>query len=95
MTQPDQPESRTEAELGRTILSLLEQRAPTSTICPSEAARAVAGPDAEESAWRDLMEPARQAARRLVEAGEVEITQGGKVVDPATAKGAIRIRRVR
>jgi hypothetical protein len=45
--------------------------------------------------WRDLMEPARQAARRLVAAGDVEITQGGHVVDPSTAKGPIRIRRVR
>ena len=95
MTQPDKPESTTGAELGQTILSLLDQRAATATICPSEAARSVAGPEAEEGEWRDLMEPARQAARRLAEAGEVEITQGGKVVDPSTAKGAIRIRRVR
>ncbi len=43
--------------------------------------------------WRDLMEPARQAARRLVDRGSVVITQGGEVVDPATAKGPIRIRR--
>jgi hypothetical protein len=41
------------------------------------------------------MEPARRAARRLVDAGEVEITQGGSVVDPLTAKGPIRIRKVR
>ncbi len=27
--------------------------------------------------------------------GEVEITQGGSVVDPSTAKGPIRIRRPR
>jgi hypothetical protein len=40
------------------------------------------------------MEPARAAARRLVAAGEVEITQGGRVVDPSTCKGPIRIRRV-
>jgi hypothetical protein len=41
------------------------------------------------------MEPAREAARRLVAEGQVQITQGGSVVDPATAKGPIRIRRVR
>ena len=58
-----------------------------------EAARAVGG-EADE-AWRELMEPARRAARRLVAAGEVEVTQGGKVVDPSTAKGAIRIRKAR
>ena len=75
------------------IEELLAARAADATICPSEAARAVGG-EADE-AWRELMEPARRAARRLVAAGEVEITQGGKVVDPSTAKGAIRIRRAR
>lgn len=76
-------------ELERSILSLLEKRAATATICPSDAARAVGGDE-----WRELMEPARRAARRLVAAGQVEITQGGAVVDPSTAKGPIRIRRV-
>ena len=76
--------------LERSILDLLAARARTSTICPSEAARAV-----DPEGWRDLMEPARRAARRLVAAGEVQITQGGKVVDPSTAKGPIRIRRAR
>ena len=45
--------------------------------------------------WRELMEPARRAARRMVARGEVEITQHGSVVDPSTAKGPIRIRRPR
>lgn len=69
------------------IRTLLDARTRGATICPSEAARAV-----DPDRWRDLMEPARSAARRLVAAGEVEITQGGRVVDPSTAKGAIRIR---
>ena len=76
--------------LERTVLALLEQRAHDATICPSEAARAVGGED-----WRPLMEPARAAARRLVARGEVEITRGGRVVDPSTAKGPIRVRRRR
>lgn len=80
--------STVDQQLESTIIELLDAR--TGTICPSEAARAV---DAE--GWRDLMEPARRAARRLVDAGQVEITQGGHVVDPSTAKGPIRIRRVR
>jgi hypothetical protein len=41
------------------------------------------------------MEPARRAARRLVDAGRVEITQKGRVVDPSTAQGPIRLRRAR
>jgi hypothetical protein len=82
--------SPTDQELERTILALLAQRAAGATICPSDAARAVGADD-----WRPLMEPARAAARRLVAAGEVEITQGGHIVDPSTATGPIRIRRSR
>ncbi len=80
-------------ELEASIRSLLAARAMGATICPSEAARAVAGDD--EDAQRELHEPARRAARRLVAAGEVEITQGSRVVDPSTAKGPIRVRRAR
>ena len=75
-----------DTRLEASIRELLAGRA--GTICPSEAAR-----DVGEDDWRDLMEPARRAARRMVAAGEVEITQGGRVVDPSTAKGPIRIRR--
>ncbi|MFE5628633.1 DUF3253 domain-containing protein [Streptomyces sp. NPDC056470] len=78
--------------LERAVLALLERRAPTSSICPSDAARAVY--DGDDDGWRALMEPARRAAERLVTAGEVEITQGGRPVDPAEARGPIRIRRV-
>jgi hypothetical protein len=70
------------------ILDLLSERPRTASICPSEAARAVA----DDDQWRDLMEPARRAARRLVAAGRVEITQRGQVLDPSTARGPIRIR---
>jgi hypothetical protein len=84
------PGGRVGRQLEASILALLAARAATSTICPSDAARAVG-----DDTWRDLMEPAREAARRLVDAGEVEITQGGSVVDPSTAKGPIRIRRKR
>ena len=77
--------------LEASILDLLSQRAGGATICPSEAARAVGG--ADDDAWRPLMEPARRAARRLVAADEIQITQKGRVVDPSTAKGPIRLRR--
>jgi hypothetical protein len=71
------------------ILELLAARARGASICPSEAARRLF---ADEARWRPLMEPARQAARRLVARGAVEITQGGRVVDPSSAKGPIRVR---
>jgi Protein of unknown function (DUF3253)/Uncharacterized protein conserved in bacteria (DUF2256) len=70
------------------ISSLLDERARGATICPSEAARVVGGDD-----WRSMMELARAAARRLEAAGHVDITQGGRIVDPSCAKGPIRIRR--
>lgn len=72
-------------ELETLVLELARERYPKS-LCPSEVARQKA-PDA----WRELMEPTREAARRLVEKGLVHITQGGRVVDPSTARGAIRI----
>jgi hypothetical protein len=80
--------TRTDAELEAAIVDLLGQRKGGSTICPSEAARKV-----DPDGWRELMEPARRAARRLVADGTVVITQGGRVVDPSTAKGPIRVRR--
>ncbi|MGN6742844.1 MAG: DUF3253 domain-containing protein [Amnibacterium sp.] len=74
-------------ELEQRIRDLLASRAPSATICPSDVARATA------EDWRGLMEPVRRAARRLVASGEVDIVQGGRVVDPSTARGPIRIRR--
>lgn len=73
-------------ELERVIVDLLDGR--SGSICPSDAARIV-----DSEGWRNLMEDARMAARRLVASGDVEITQNGRVVDPSTAKGPIRIRR--
>lgn len=80
----------TDLRLEETIATLLAARAQDATICPSDAARAIGGEE-----WRDLMEPARRAARRMVARGELQITQGGSVVDPSTAKGPIRLRRPR
>jgi hypothetical protein len=78
-----------EGALEAAILALLERRAVSATICPSEAARVVAG----DGDWRALMPGARSAAGRLADRGEVEVTQGGRVVDVATARGPVRIRR--
>jgi hypothetical protein len=78
----------TDEALEQAILDLLVRVKSGGTICPSEAARAV-----DVQGWRALMEPARRAARRLVARGLVEITQGGRVVDPSTARGPIRVRR--
>jgi hypothetical protein len=38
------------------------------------------------------MEPARDAARRLVEQGRIDVTQRGEVVDLDQARGPVRLR---
>jgi Protein of unknown function (DUF3253) len=74
--------------LKSSVRALAEHRGPASSICPSDAARAVGGRN-----WRELMADAREVARELARAGHVEITQGGKAVDPdADWRGAVRIR---
>jgi hypothetical protein len=77
----------TEARLRSAILSLLADRGSGKTICPSDAARAVAGAE-----FRLLMKPTRHAAADLVAEGRIEVTQKGEVVDLATVRGPIRLR---
>ena len=81
-------------QLEAALESLLDARARSSSVCPSEAAKAV-GKAIGTDDWNELMEPARNAARRLVAAGRAEITQGGQVIDPSVFKGPIRVRRPR
>ncbi|WP_286275939.1 DUF3253 domain-containing protein [Mycobacterium antarcticum] len=70
---------------------MTRERGPSKTICPSDAARAVGGQD-----WRGLMDDARDVARELAKAGDVEITQKGNALDPDAAwRGPIRIRTLR
>jgi hypothetical protein len=78
-----------DARLERAIDALLDARRAGATICPSEAARAV-----DPDRWRELMPAARAAAGRLAAAGQVQVTQRGEVVDVATARGPVRVRRV-
>jgi hypothetical protein len=80
--------TNTDHALESAILELLSRRAAGKTICPSEAARVV-----DPIGWEELMDKSRAAARRLVAKGAIVITQHGRVVDPSTAKGAIRLRR--
>ena len=77
-----------DTRLEHAIDALLDDRRPGATICPSEAARAV-----DPEGWRELMPAARAAAGRLAAAGQVEVTQRGEVVDVATARGPVRVRR--
>ena len=71
------------------ILELLEKRGAGKTICPSEV---LANADKSN---KELMEKVRSSARLLVAKGKIVITQNGRIVDPSTAKGTIRLRLVK
>lgn len=75
-----------DADYRARILELLQARGPDKTICPSELLN---GEDKQDAA---LMERVRASARTLVAEQLIEITQHGSVVDPAVAKGPIRLR---
>jgi len=68
------------------ILDLLQARGPEKTICPSEL---LSGDDKQNPV---LMEQVRASARTMASQNLIEFTQHGKVVDPATARGPIRLR---
>nr|WP_282600000.1 DUF3253 domain-containing protein [Patulibacter sp. SYSU D01012] len=72
-----------------TIDALLGARRPGATICPSDAARALR-PDGD---WRALMDDVRRVAAAEHDAGRLEVRQGGARVEPATARGPIRLGR--
>jgi len=74
-----------EAELRRQLAA----RGTEKTICPSEVARALGATDAE---WRPLMQPVRDIAARLADAGELEFTQAGERIEPRGYQGPIRLR---
>ena len=59
-------------------------------MCPSDVARKL-----DPDRWRSLMARVREAAFALAEAGLVEVTQRGVVVDGRLARGAIRVRLTR
>jgi len=70
-----------------TTLEILRKRKKGSTMCPSEAARAV-----EPQNWRPLMPAVREAARDLAQQGAIEVTQKGNAVNIDEARGPIRLR---
>jgi hypothetical protein len=84
----DPSEAGRRSRIEAAILALAGHRAPQRTICPSDAARAIGG-----TGWRELVPTVREVARQLAREGRVEVTQGGKRLDPdATWKGPVRIR---
>jgi hypothetical protein len=80
----------TDEAVAGAILALTTARGPGRTICPSEAARALAG---EGGRWRELMPSVRRVAGALAERGALRVSQRGREVDPAAAWGPIRLGR--
>jgi hypothetical protein len=71
-----------------TILSLLAERAEGATICPSEAARRLAGPQGD---WRAEMEAVHAAADALLATGTIALSWKGEAKQKR--RGPYRIAR--
>ncbi len=79
----------TDQQIRDAITGLLKNRQPPATICPSEAARALAPDD-----WRPLMPQVRAVAIDMAESGVLHIRQRGKTVKPdEPIRGPIRLGR--
>ncbi len=75
------------AHIREAITTLLARRQPPATLCPSEAARALAPQD-----WRPLMPQVRAVAIAMAREGALEIRQAGRPIDPAAPlRGPIRL----
>jgi hypothetical protein len=70
------------------ILGLLAERAAGATICPSEAARRLAGAEGD---WRAELDAVHAAADALVEAGTVTLSWKGAAMQKR--RGPYRIAR--
>lgn len=89
LTSSTRLQDESQLAIERLIVSLLALRKETSSICPSEIARAI-----DPEAWRALMAPIRTVAIRLALAGIIEISQHGVVVVPnGHWRGPVRLGR--
>ena len=70
------------------ILALLEERAPGRTICPTEAAKALAGAGGD---WRARMREVHESVDSLLEEGAITLSWKGKPL--GQRRGAYRIAR--
>ena len=68
------------------ILEMATERGEGRSFSPSEVALALS------ENWRPLLIHIRAAARRLAEAGQIDILRHGKPIEPAAMKGVIRMR---
>lgn len=86
---PSRAMQLTDGQIRDAITGLLQERQPLATICPSEAARALAS-----TGWRPLMPRVREVAITMAREGLLEIRQGGRTVSPGQPmRGPIRLGR--
>lgn len=78
--------------LADTIVRLCVERGVGKTICPTEAARAMAdAAGGDDLAWREWLPKVRSAAVGLAHQGRIVIYRKGKPADPDDFRGVIRL----
>ncbi len=78
-------------ELEAAILELLRERGRSREIDPTAVAKMVGGTEARRD-WEALLEPSREAARRLVKARKAVVIQKDKVIEVSALKGPFLLR---
>lgn len=78
-------------QIEETILALCNARDEGATICPTEAAKAIAASEGCADEWRSLLTSVRQAAIALALSDRITIYRKGKPADPSAFKGVYRL----
>lgn len=73
------------------VFRLASERGVGKTICPTDAARAVAEQRGAPDEWHGKLNGVKDAAVRLAKRGRLAIYRKGKPVDPDDFKGVYRI----
>ena len=75
-------------DIEKAILALCLARGVGKTICPSDAARALAQ---EDHTWRALMPSVREVAQSMARAGQITIYRKGEAIPDHDVSGVIRL----
>ena len=74
------------------IMALANGRGPGKTLCPTDAAKAIAEARGEDDlAWRRWLPQVRNTAKALARQGRLVIYRKGKPADPDDFRGVIRL----
>jgi hypothetical protein len=91
MLPPGVPAMDDDTRISAAILRLVAARGTAKSVCPTEAARALAAAD-PPLAWRGQLPGVHRVARLLAREGRIEILRKGRPVAPEAARGVIRLR---